>query len=86
MAKQKIAIAVQKMNLRSGRSASRQKPGNFLLEAVRGIVADPGLEQVAENPERFGTPSRALQKGPELFGDVGSRPAKMQVGDEQRQR
>ena len=48
-----------------------------------GVVADPGLEQVAEDVQGIGATGFALEEIPEQTGDVRAVRIQVQIGDEE---
>ena len=48
------------------------------------FIADPGLEQIAENVQRLCVAGFAFQKGHKLFADLWAVCLEMQVGDKMR--
>ena len=49
----------------------------------RIVVADPGLEQVAEDVQRIGAAGFAADELAEQFGDLRTLGVEVEVGDEQ---
>ena len=83
-AQQEVAVAVDEVHRRAGRIQRRQRLRHH-APALRGIVvADPGLEQVAEDVERLRARGDAAKEAEECLGRVGARIVQMQVGDEER--
>src|SRR5690606_38929575 len=60
-----------------------QRGGHFRPGLGRVVVADPGLEQVAEDVQRVGARSLAAQEAQEQGGDFRPGRIQVQVGDEQ---
>jgi hypothetical protein len=52
--------------------------------AGEGVVADPGLEQVAEDVQRIGAGRLLAQEAQEQVGDLRTAGVQVQVGNEQR--
>lgn len=80
---QKVAIAMEQV---AGHTACRQRPQGGDDESLVGIgvvIADPGLEQIAQDVQCTRATGLLAQKAQELRGDVGSLGIQMQVGDEQ---
>ena len=72
---------VDRLLARHGREAAGDARGERVREAV---VAEPVLEEVTEDVERFGLARRALQEALEPFDDRRARFVEMQVRDEER--
>lgn len=83
-AEQEVTISVQKIQRDAPVSEASKGVGDPKLERTGGVIADPALEQIAEDVERPGGRGVVNQKLFELFRDVGSIGAEVDVGDEQR--
>ena len=85
IAHQEVAVAVHHENRRAvlGQLAQPADDGTELL-LLDGLVADPVLEQVAEDVERVRGTRAAAEKIEEQPSNGGAGAAEMQVGNEQR--
>ena len=85
-ADEEIAVAVQQMHPDAAPGEPCQRLGDFRVQRLRQIVvADPGIEQVAENVQRFGLGRRVAQETSKGRADVRAPRTKMQVGKEEDQ-
>ena len=70
IANREVAVAVHQVNLDAGGGSGVQGSDDLLVVGVADIVADPDLEEVAEDVQRLGLsrpPGKEVQK-------QGSRP------------
>ena len=84
LADQEIAVAVQKIRgnalVGQGSQGGRDRPAGFRIV----VVADPRLEQIAQDVQGFGPPRPPFQEIQEQGGDGGAHRLQVQIGDEQR--
>jgi hypothetical protein len=84
MAEQEVAIAVHDAARYARARQGAQRVDDHALRRVGIVVADPGLEQVAEDVERGRAPRSGCEKAQELLGRLRPRRIEVQVGDEER--
>ena len=82
-AEQEVAVAAHEGDRHAGIDQGAQPPGHEGAGLGRIVVADPGLEQVAEDVQRIGAARLAIQEAAEQLGDRGARRVEVEVGDEQ---
>src|SRR3990167_343744 len=82
-AQQEIAIAAHHVDGNAGVGEFAQACPHGLGQFAVLIVANPGLEQVAQDVQRFGPAGLRAQEMQELHRDRGARRIQMQVGDEE---
>jgi len=80
---QEIAIAMHDIAGHTARREPTQRIADQRPAGLRVIIADPRLEQIAENVERFGARRTLLEKGDELRASGGLERIQVQIGDEQ---
>ncbi len=85
MGHEEVAVAVHHEHRRSsGRQLAQSAHDGTKFLLLDGLVADPVLEQVAEDVERIGRARAAVEKIEEQPGNGGAGAAEMQIGNEQR--
>ena len=82
-ADQEVAVAMHQEDMRAGLAQLPQGGGDLVLEGRHAVVADPHLEEVAEDVQRIGPHRAFLQKTQKRPGDVRAFLFKMQIGDQQ---
>ncbi len=84
LAEQEIAVAADEMHPHAGIAQAVQPVGHERAGVGRIVIADPGLEQVAEDVQRIGLAGFAIHEAPEQFGDRRPLRVQVQVGNEKR--
>src|SRR5690606_22002870 len=79
---EKIPIAVHEIDGDASRTEARQSVDDGAMLRCVVVVAEPDLEQVAQDVERRGDLRRTRRKALEQFELVGPVDAEMQIGDE----
>ena len=83
-ADEEVAVAVQEGHGHPRLHQVAQRRLHALRDLAVVVVADPALEQVAEDVQRLRRARLAAQEGLEQRGDVRPRRVEVQVGDEER--
>lgn len=84
LADQEVTVAMDQVARHSTLSERAQRADDPALVRIGVVVADPGLEQVAEDVKRLRAAGFMRQEIEKLRGDVGPLPVEMQIGNEQR--
>ncbi len=84
LAEQEIAVAADEEYRHAGIGQGAQPVGDEGAGGGRIVVADPGLEQVAEDVERVRAARLAVEEAAEQFRRRRARGVEVQVGNQQR--
>jgi hypothetical protein len=84
LAEQEIAVAAQEIHPRAGIGKGAQPSRHAVLVPAGGVVAQPRLEQVAEDIQRVRAGRALSEKLLELRVDIGAARTQVQVRNEQR--
>ena len=79
-----VAVAVHEIDRHAGIDHGFQRLRDLLIEGRAVVVADPGLEHIAEQVERLCLPRPSRKEGQQDGGQVRPGFVEMQIGDEQR--
>src|SRR5690606_9356968 len=83
LADEKVAVAMHEEDARAGLAQLAQGSGDLVLEGCHAVVADPDLEEVAQDVQRFGLDRPFAQETQKRPGDVRAFLFQMQIGDQQ---
>jgi hypothetical protein len=81
---QEVAVAAHQEQRHAAGAQPRQRLAHRSRQRIVGVVAQPGLEQVAEHVQRVGVRGLVAQEVQEQRGDGRARGMQVQVGNEQR--
>src|SRR5467141_2918871 len=82
---QEVAVAVHDAQPRAAPGQVAQQAGDDGIERLgKAVIADPVLEQVAEQVQRVGGASFAIEEGDQALVGFGTILAEVEIGGEQR--
>src|SRR5690606_118284 len=82
-ADEEVAVAVHEVDAGAGLAQLAQGARDSVLERAHAVIADPDLEEVAQDIQRFGLHRAFAQETQKRPGDVRAFLFKMQIGDQQ---